>query len=232
MPGIPEVSTAQLIRPGEHGQPRIRVDDAAIEWSAARRHIRMSPEVSELRPLTSHAEYRGRARDFIPTGSCRLCMLSQPHVAQGGLQSFPDNPPIPQPHSVDTRVAIRTGAIADSIDNEDAHARQRQEALAHPFIRDRRRHHNERVIVLTPRVCVHGTEADQGLSGTAFRDDRGCARFIPPPQQPANCDQLCRIGLRSNCSTSRGTGSPGRYSGGNVPRCAPPVRGRIFASTP
>ena len=46
-------------------------------------------------------------------------ILRKSNVAESGAESFADDAPIPHTDLVDTREAVRSGAIAHAIDDED-----------------------------------------------------------------------------------------------------------------
>jgi hypothetical protein len=70
-------------------------------------------------------------------------ILRETHLAQRGLQAFPDDAAIAEPDLIDAGESIRTNAVSNAVDDEHPHAGQGDETLARPLLYELRPNHGE-----------------------------------------------------------------------------------------
>ena len=96
-----------------------------------------------------------------------------------------------QPDFVDSGMAYGTRWSAQSVNEEDTHARHSQKCLARPLVNQLRRNHGEGGEGLALAVHVDSTEGDERFASPALRDDCRTARFIPSLYHTHDRDRLC-----------------------------------------
>src|SRR6267154_2129063 len=84
-----------------------------------------------------------------------------------------------QPDFVDAYIAHRTCRSSETVDQENAHARQSLKCFSRPFLYQLGRNHGEGCEWLAVTMNVNSAKRDQCLASAALRDDRSAPCLIP-----------------------------------------------------
>src|SRR5260370_40953832 len=97
-----------------------------------------------------------------------------------------------QPDFVDAYIAHRTCRSSETVDEENAHARQSLKCFSRPFLHQLGRNHGEGREWLAVTMNVDSAERNQSLSSPTLRDHRRTPRLIPTPYHPHHHERLVR----------------------------------------
>jgi len=160
-------------------------------WRALGWTLGVTPEKSELRPVSPDHEYRWTGADRRPTFAHRGRVLTQAQFGQTCVQALTNDPAVAQFHFVHAMTARAIRGIPQGIDHKHAHARKRQKRFSAPLLSNVARRHHQGGVWPAFGMCMHGTKRDKGFACAAFRNHGTSTSLLPNPGQAHYGQSLC-----------------------------------------
>ena len=164
---VSEVKRGKLLHLGvEDGNAGIRIDDAAQIRTGLCLEIDVLPEVTQLAFVLAR-DKECRPRKALPP----FLAAHAPHFGQAEALALVNRLAFAQLHLADAVRPAGIAAIAHVLDEEGAGARDRQQDLARPLVRDMRWAHHQRGAGPPIRQHMDCAQSHVGLASSAFGDD-------------------------------------------------------------